>query len=367
MKIAFTGGGTGGHIYPGLAIIGALRAVPEFKEADFFWIGSRKGLDKDIVPGSGIRFFGIHTGKLRRYISLQNISDIFTIIAGFIESARILKKEKPDFLFSKGGFVSVPPCAAAALLRIPFWTHESDFSAGLATKINSFFAEKICVSYDDTVRFLPSRLRAKAVLTGNPVRDVFYEASAARGFEFLGIPPGERVLLVLGGSQGAREVNDIVRSSLPRLTANFTVVHQTGASTKDDGWNMPEGAFAKEKYISMRYIKDEMPDVLACAALVAGRSGAGMVWECAAAGKPMVLLPLSGSGTRGDQVENARYFSKKGAALYLLHPSAAEFADAVENILQSGRLPEMAAASAAVCETRPAQTIAALMSRRFAN
>jgi UDP-N-acetylglucosamine--N-acetylmuramyl-(pentapeptide) pyrophosphoryl-undecaprenol N-acetylglucosamine transferase len=306
VSIAFTGGGTGGHIYPGLAVAAALRKLLPCR---IFWIGAAVGMDRSIVEGAGLEFFGVPSGKLRRYFSLKNFSDIFKIVLGFLAARAILKKEKPQLLFSKGGFVSVPPCAAAASLGIPVFTHESDYSPGLATRSNARFVEKIFIAYQDTADFFPPAQRPKLVIAGNPVRSGFRKADADQGRAFLGIGPQERVLLVLGGSQGAREINDLIRETLDRLTQYYTVVHQTGPNTDPP----PKG----DRYLPYAYIREEMPQVLATAELVLGRSGAGTVWESAAAGKPMVLIPLSGSGTRGDQVENARVFEKAGAALVI--------------------------------------------------
>jgi UDP-N-acetylglucosamine--N-acetylmuramyl-(pentapeptide) pyrophosphoryl-undecaprenol N-acetylglucosamine transferase len=306
VSIAFTGGGTGGHIYPGLAVAAALGKLLPCR---IFWIGSKAGMDRSIVEDAGLEFFGVPSGKLRRYFSLKNFSDIFKIGLGFLAARAILKKERPHLLFSKGGFVSVPPCAAAASLGIPVFTHDSDYSPGLATRINARVAEKIFIAYQDTAAFFSPAQRPKLLVAGNPVRPGFRNADAAAGRAFLRVGPQERVLLVLGGSQGAREINDLIRESLPQLTQYYTVVHQTGPNTEP-----PPGS---ERYLVYAYIREEMPQVLAAAELVLGRSGAGTVWESAAAGKPMVLIPLSGSGTRGDQVENARFFEKAGAALVI--------------------------------------------------
>jgi UDP-N-acetylglucosamine--N-acetylmuramyl-(pentapeptide) pyrophosphoryl-undecaprenol N-acetylglucosamine transferase len=321
--IAFTGGGTGGHIYPGLAVADALKAASAFR---IIWIGSDKGMDRAIVEGAGLAFFGVPSGKLRRYFSPRNVSDIFKIIAGFFAARKILKREKPFLLFSKGGFVSVPPVIAAFSLRIPVFSHESDFSPGLATRINSRFSKRIFTAYADTAARFPKAVQGKMVVSGNPVRPVFRNADKKRGLAFLGLEKNEenaRILLVLGGSQGAKEINDLVKANLAALTAVYTVVHQTGQAD----WDVP----ASPHYKPYRYISEEMPHVLASAELVLGRSGAGTVWECAVQGKPMVLIPLRGSGTRGDQVENARFFEKAGAALVLGDPEIAggKFAEAV--------------------------------------
>jgi UDP-N-acetylglucosamine--N-acetylmuramyl-(pentapeptide) pyrophosphoryl-undecaprenol N-acetylglucosamine transferase len=308
ITVAFAGGGTGGHIYPGLAVIEKLHGYR------VIWIGSKKGIDHSIVEGAGIEFFGITAGKLRRYFSLKTIPDAFRVAAGFFQARSILKKQKVNLLFSKGGFVSVPPCAAAASLGIPVFTHESDYSLGLATRLNLRCVRRtggrVFVSYPETKEFLPEALQKMVTISGNPVRGAFYEANPEKGREFLGLGPQERILLVLGGSQGAREINLLVRQSLKELRRYYTVVHQCG---QEQNFEMQK----EPGYIPLPYIREEMPQVLAAAELVVGRSGAGTVWESAVLGKPMILIPLCGSGTRGDQVENARFFEKEGAALVL--------------------------------------------------
>jgi len=321
VTIAFTGGGTGGHIYPGLAIIECLKEKLSGQEYKLLWLGSNAGMDRSIVEGAGLEFFGIPAGKLRRYVSLKTIPDIFKVASGFFASRRILKEQGVSLLFSKGGFVSVPPCAAAASLGIPVFTHESDFSPGLATRLNLRFVKQtkgmVFIAYSDTAKFLAkSRLgKEQVIVSGNPVRSAFRRADPAKGRAFLGLGQNERILLVLGGSQGARELNTLVRGSIDDLRRHYTVVHQYGPA---QDWDLPRA----QGYIPLPYIKEEMPHVLAAAELVLGRSGAGTVWESAALGKPMVLIPLCGSGTRGDQVENARFFERQGAALVLIGEDA---------------------------------------------
>jgi len=344
INIAFTGGGTGGHIYPGLAVAAQLKSLLLGREFRLFWIGSSAGMDRSLVEEAGIEFFGVPSGKLRRYFSLRTVSDFFKIIAGFLASRKILKKQKADILFSKGGFVSVPPCAAASSLRIPVFTHESDFSPGLATKINARFAArtsgKIFTAYDDTVKFLSKKLREYALVTGNPVRGIFKTADAAKGRAFLNIEKDARIILVLGGSQGAQEINDLVRAALPSLTEIYTVVHQTGPALE---WEVKAG----EKYKPFPYIKEELPHVMAAAEIVMGRSGAG-IWEWAVLGKPMLLIPLRGKGTRGDQVENAQVFQEAGAAQVLgENPTPQEMMFAVTSFANDERKREVMAASSA--------------------
>ncbi|MCL2067766.1 MAG: undecaprenyldiphospho-muramoylpentapeptide beta-N-acetylglucosaminyltransferase [Treponema sp.] len=313
VNIAFTGGGTGGHIYPGLAVAAELKRL--LVGCRLFWIGSSAGMDRNLVEEAGLEFFGIPAGKLRRYFSFRTFPDFFKVAAGFFAARKILKREKASLLFSKGGFVSVPPCAAAASLGVPVFTHESDFSPGLATRINSRFAArtggKIFTAYDDTKRYLPQFVHEHVMVTGNPVREEFRSASAQRALAFLGLNADARILLVLGGSQGAREINDLVRAALPVLTKHYTVIHQYGSARE---WDIP----ASERYRPYPYIRDEIPDVLSASEMVLSRSGAGTVWECAVLGKPMLLIPLCGTGTRGDQAENARFFEKAGAARVLM-------------------------------------------------
>ncbi|GHV84649.1 UDP-N-acetylglucosamine--N-acetylmuramyl-(pentapeptide) pyrophosphoryl-undecaprenol N-acetylglucosamine transferase [Spirochaetia bacterium] len=360
LKIAFTGGGTGGHIYPGLAVAACLK---QKLPCTIFWIGSKNPLDRSIVESAGVPFFSIPAGKLRRNFSLSNISDFFKVAAGFFAARSILKREKPTLLFSKGGFVSVPPCAAAASLGIPLFTHESDYSPGLATRINARFAAKagrIITAYRETAAAFGPRYRDKVLVLGNPVRAEFKNADPQKGRAFLNAGTTSRILLVLGGSQGALELNRLVESSLEELTRFYTVVHQTGAAY--------EAVPAASSYKPYPYILEELPHVLAAAELVLARSGAGTVWECAAAGKPMVLLPLAGSGTRGDQVENARYFEKAGAAI-VLSPDKRETADLIEVIRSLAENEEkrksMAAASARIGEEGGTEKIVDLLLKKL--
>ena len=364
-KIVFTGGGTGGHIFPGLAVVDELRRINGAR--DIAWIGSSSGIDRSIVEGHGITFYGIPTGKLRRYASWRNLTDMFRILAGFFAALRLLSKLKPTLVFSKGGFVSVPPCFAARVLGIPVITHECDFSPGLATRINSRSAESIFVSYDETKKAFPERLQKKITVTGNPVRSVFYSASAAKGRAFLGFPDSDLpVLLILGGSLGARQVNDMVLSSLDALCSRFIVVHQTGSQNADQVAGT-DASFARERYKAYPFIKAEMPDVLAAASLVIARSGANTVWECAASGKPMVLVPLEKGSSRGDQVENARYFVSRGAAVMLTGTEATgeRLAETVLRLAESEKLlAAMASNSAALGASRPAELIASMVEKR---
>ncbi|MDR3147548.1 MAG: undecaprenyldiphospho-muramoylpentapeptide beta-N-acetylglucosaminyltransferase [Treponema sp.] len=360
MTIAFTGGGTGGHIYPGLAVIAHLR-----REHRVVWLGSARGMDRSLVEAAGIEFVGIPAGRLRRYLSLKTVPDLFRVLAGFFAARSILKRFRPALLFSKGGFVSVPPCAAAASLGIPVYTHESDVSPGLATRLNLRCVRRtggrIFTAYAATAAFLPPACRPLLTVSGNPVRPGFRGADPAAGRAFLGLGEGERILLVLGASQGSLELNTLVREALQELTRYYTVVHQTGPGN--------EGAQPGERYRPYAYFKEEMPQVLAAADLVLSRSGAGTVWENATVGKPMILLPLRGSGTRGDQVENAEFFEKAGAAFVLRSAtvtggtvSAADLVALVRVLAEDpAKTAAMAAAAAGITRVDGAACIAGVL------
>ena len=327
-KICFTGGGTGGHIYPGLAVLDELRV--KFQENNIslytIWIGCSKGMDKNIVSKAKDmnnqpcvdKFYGIPSGKLRRYFSLKNISDIFRIIGGFFTSLIIMVKEKPAALFSKGGFVSVPPCLAAKILKIPVYTHECDFTLGLANKINLKSASKMFVSYEETKNLLSQNDKKKVIVSGNPVRPVFYNADIQQGFNFLGIKNKSKpILLVVGGSSGARQINQLVYDNIDFLCENFIVVHQTGLvnTTQEKSQELVQNY---SDYHPYDFIYEQMPNVVAASDIVMGRAGANSIWEAAVLLKPMLLIPLCGHGTRGDQVDNAKFFEKKRAAKVLI-------------------------------------------------
>ncbi|MDR0475601.1 MAG: undecaprenyldiphospho-muramoylpentapeptide beta-N-acetylglucosaminyltransferase [Treponema sp.] len=354
VSLAFTGGGTGGHIYPGLAIASYLKKNPACR---VFWIGSNEGMDRAIVEEAGLEFFGIPSGKFRRYFSLKNFSDIFKICAGYFAAKKILKKEKPALLFSKGGYVSVPPAAAAASLKIPVFAHESDFSPGLATKINLRFVEKLFIPYKESETFFSPKVRGRLDVSGNPVRPEFRSADAGKGRAFLNINEGEPILLVLGGSSGSLEINSLIEKSLPVLAGRYTVVHQTGSNSggiKEAG----------PRYKPYAYFREELPHIIAAAELVVCRGGAGTIWECAAIGKPMIIIPLQGTGTRGDQVENARLFEKAGAAINLCDDPSPENLSRVVTGLSDDAEKRKAMSASSVSGIFAAEYIAGIIMRK---
>ena len=301
--IVFTGGGTAGHVYPGLSVVESL--TKKDSEIKIVWIGSSRGMERAIIEAAGIDYIGIPSGKLRRYFSLKNLIDIFKIAAGLVKAFFVISRLKPQLVFSKGGFVSVPPVAAAGLRKIPVISHESDVSPGLATRINARFSDQILVSYEKTVGFFS---RGRAVVTGNPVRQAVFNADADSGRKLAG-SRGKKIILVLGGSQGALQINRLIESLAEKLATRYTVIHQTGSHIFE--WPLPAG------YTRHEYIRDELPDLMAAADLIISRAGASTLWETAALGKPTVLIPLGTGASRGDQALNAEVFRDAGAARVL--------------------------------------------------
>lgn len=304
IHIAFTGGGTGGHVFPGIAVIEELRKKSD--DIEIFWIGSGKKLERDITARFDIPYYSLPAGKLRRYLSLRNFFDIFKLAAGFIGAIILLKRLNADLLFSKGGYVAVAPVLAAWVLRIPVVIHESDRDPGLATRISARYADTILLPYARTLEEHFSGSRKEVIVTGNPVRSELMRGSAERGRKLLNIKPGSKLVLVLGGSQGARQVNLLIAGLRDRLLQHAAIVHQMGAL--DFVPSRVEG------YITAALFDSDFPDILAAADVVISRAGAGTVWENGVLGKAAVLIPLGNLSSRGDQVRNAELFVQEGAA-----------------------------------------------------
>ena len=368
--VVFTGGGTGGHIYPGLAIADTLKSLDP--KCSVVWLGSNNGSDKkSVLSNRGkddsqtcSRFIAIPSGKLRRYFSFMNFIDLFKIGFGFIAAFFVLLRIRPRFVFSKGGFVSVPPCVAAKILKIPVYTHECDFSPGLATKLNVKFAKKVLVSYEETKRFFAANVQEKVLVTGNPIREVFFATEKQIGFDFLALEKRDKpILIVLGGSSGAHQINELIFENLDWLVEHFIVVHQTGKGTDFATACERQKVMSTGTYKPYDFIYTEMPHVLSCADIVLSRSGANSLWECVATEKPMILIPLTGSGTRGDQVENAHFFENCGAALVLdssksIKDIGTELSLLVENQLNSDVLENMKKSLRQMAKENPAKGIA---------
>ena len=369
--VVFTGGGTGGHIYPGLAVVDELKEKINSTKIDgtsldvqIVWIGSSKGMDKNLVEKSESvdKFIGIPCGKLRRYFSFQNFIDLFKIAAGFICAFFHLAKLKPVVVFSKGGFVSVPSCYAAKLLKIPVFTHECDFSTGLATRLNLKVAEKLLVSYEETKSKLSVGVQEKTIVTGNPVRPIFYNADKNKGIEFVLSSKNENskkidkpILLVIGGSLGAKQINLLVWKNLDELCKNYVVIHQTG---KKQDYFLD---VSNPDYYPFEFIYSQMADVMSCADVILSRSGANSLWEAVVQYKPMVLIPLSVAGSRGDQVENAKYFEQKGCAINLDSENLTDkvFLDIMTELLSESKRNLMIESCKNLCGSeKPAKKIA---------
>ncbi len=317
ITIGFTGGGTAGHVFPGIAVLDSVERICREKgiETAFFWIGSSSGMEKRLIDQKGIKFYGIQTGKLRRYFSLKNFTDIFRIKMGIIKSFFILMRNKPDLIFSKGGYVSVPPVLAGRLLGINVVSHESDYTPGLATRINKRFSKLIMISFRETADFFEKKYSGKIFVSGNPVRDIFYNADPERGRKLARLDEKIPVIMVLGGSQGAMEINSLVEKLLPELLKDYYVIHQAGANKPGDDIVISESLI--HRYKRYDFLGNEIADIISASDIVISRSGAGSIWELSALGKPSVIIPLRGKGTRGDQVMNAAFLREKGAAVVL--------------------------------------------------
>ncbi|MCD7863073.1 MAG: undecaprenyldiphospho-muramoylpentapeptide beta-N-acetylglucosaminyltransferase [Lachnospiraceae bacterium] len=298
-KIVLTGGGTAGHVTPNIALL------PHLKEAGYevFYIGSYDGIEKKLIGDFGLPYYGISTGKLRRYFSWKNFSDPFRVLKGFSEAQKALKEIRPDVVFSKGGFVSVPVVRAAASLHIPCIIHECDMTPGLANKLCIPVAQKVCCNFPETVSMLPAD---KAVLTGTPIREELFQGDRAKGLSLCGFTDAKPVVMVIGGSLGAVHVNDLVRAALPELLKDFQVAHICGNGKVDESLQGMPG------YTEFEYVKDDLKHLFAAADVVISRAGANAICELLALKKPNLLIPLPASASRGDQLLNAHSYEAQG-------------------------------------------------------
>lgn len=303
-KIVLTGGGTAGHVTPNIALL------PALKEAGYevAYMGSYEGIEKKLVEDYHLPYTGISTGKFRRYLDPKNLTDPFRVIKGYAEARKYLKEYKPDVVFSKGGFVSVPVVRAAASLKIPCIIHESDMTPGLANKLCFPVAKKICCNFPETLRMLPEE---KAVLTGSPIRAELAKGNKLAGLDMCGFTANRPVIMVIGGSLGAANVNKAVRDALPRLLQDFQVVHLCGKDKLDNLLLTTPG------YKQFEYIKAELKDLFAMADIVISRAGANAICELLALRKPNILIPLPASSSRGDQILNAESFASQGFSIVL--------------------------------------------------
>lgn len=303
-KIIMTGGGTAGHVTPNIAL------MPKLKELGYEiqYIGTEAGIERKLIEDEHIKYHVISSGKLRRYFDIKNFTDPFKVIKGVFEAKKILKKESPDIVFSKGGFVSVPVVLGAYFNKIPVIIHESDMTPGLANKIAMPYATKICVTFKEA---LNSVNKDKAVLVGSPIRSELFKGSKIKGKEICGFKDDKPVILVTGGSQGSRIINDCVRECLPTLLKNFNVIHLCGASNLDKTLDKTSG------YVQFEYAKDELAHLMALSNIIISRAGANIIFEMLALKKPNILIPLSAKASRGDQILNANSFEKDGYSMVI--------------------------------------------------
>ena len=300
-KIAFTGGGTVGHVSVNLSLIPT--AIEQGHQA--FYIGSKQGIEREMIESQlpNITYHTISSGKLRRYLSFENIKDVFKVLKGILDARKVLKKERPDALFSKGGFVSVPVVIAAKSLKIPTIIHESDLTPGLANKIALKFAKKIYTTFEDTVKYLP---KDKADFVGATVRQDLLHGDKGRGYQLTEFTDKKPVLLVMGGSLGSKKLNDIIRQNLDLLLEKYQVIHLTGKGLLDPSLNDVKG------YKQFEFVKDDLTDLLAITHTVISRAGSNAIYEFLTLNIPMLLIPLGLDQSRGDQIDNAKNFEAKG-------------------------------------------------------
>ncbi|WP_326514898.1 undecaprenyldiphospho-muramoylpentapeptide beta-N-acetylglucosaminyltransferase [Staphylococcus hominis] len=299
-KIAFTGGGTVGHVSVNLSLIPTALE----KGHQVFYIGSKNGIEREMIESqiSNIKYYPISSGKLRRYLSFENAKDVFKVLKGILDARRVLKKEKPDLLFSKGGFVSVPVVIAARSLNIPTIIHESDLTPGLANKISLKFSKKIYTTFEDTLKYLP---KDKADFVGATIREDLKEGNQQKGYEITGFDSDKKVLLVMGGSLGSKKLNDIIRENLEALLHDYQIIHLTGHGLVDE-------SYKQEGYIQYEFVKEELTHLLSITDTVVSRAGSNAIYEFLTLRIPMLLIPLGLDQSRGDQIDNAKYFESKG-------------------------------------------------------
>ena len=298
-KIILTGGGTAGHVTPNIAL------MPKLKELGYeiHYIGSYEGIEKQLIEQQNIPYYGISSGKLRRYFDIKNFSDPFKVLKGYAQARRLIKRIAPDVIFSKGGFVSVPVILAAKHCKVPSVIHESDITPGLANKLAIPAARKVCCNFPETLQYLP---KEKAVLTGSPIRAELMHGDPCRARKLCGFSDSRKTILVIGGSTGSQIINQAVRQLLPRLCSQYQIIHLCGKGKLEPSLTGQEG------YAQFEYAGTELSDFFALADLVISRAGANATCEILALHLPNILIPLSANASRGDQILNARSFEKQG-------------------------------------------------------
>lgn len=303
-RIVLTGGGTAGHVTPNIALL------PRLKELgyDIHYIGSYNGIEKKLIEEYNIPYYGISSGKLRRYFDWKNFSDPFKVVKGYGQARKLLKHLEPDVVFSKGGFVSVPVVLAAKHNKIPAIIHESDITPGLANKLAIPNAHKVCCNFPETLKYLPAE---KAVLTGSPIRKELLSGNKLSALSYCHFKAEKPVIMVIGGSTGSQFINEVVRKLLPELLKKYQVIHLCGKGNLDETLKTTEG------YAQFEYVKKELSDMFALADIVISRAGANAICELLALRKPNILIPLSANASRGDQILNAHSFERQGFSMVI--------------------------------------------------
>jgi len=303
--IAFTGGGTAGHVTPNIALI------HEFQKEgwNIVYIGSDVGIEKSMISDLGIPFYAVSSGKLRRYFSLKNILDPFKIILGIMQSLKLFYQIKPDVVFSKGGFVAFPVVVGAWLNRVPVVAHESDMSPGLANRLSFPFVTKICLTFDAAKKHF--KKQQKIEVTGTPIREQLFNGSKEKGLELCGFESDKPCVLVIGGSLGSGSINRSVREVINEITQEYQVIHLCGKGKIDSSLLKLKG------YCQLEYANEELADLFAASDAVISRAGANSLYEILAMSKPHLLIPLSARVSRGDQIQNAAYFEKAGISMVI--------------------------------------------------
>jgi UDP-N-acetylglucosamine--N-acetylmuramyl-(pentapeptide) pyrophosphoryl-undecaprenol N-acetylglucosamine transferase len=299
-----TGGGSAGHVTPNLSL------VPKLKELGYEiqYIGTSDGIERKIIEREKIRYHIISSGKLRRYFDIKNFTDPFKVIKGIWQAYEIIKKEKPNIVFSKGGFVSVPVVLGAYFNKIPVIAHESDITPGLANRISMPYCTKICVTFPETIEKLNKN---KAILTGPPIRKELFQGSKIKGKNICNFNDDKPILLIIGGSLGAKAINEAVRRNIDKILEKYNVIHICGKNNLDSKYNNKYG------YRQFEYVNEELPHLLTCADIVISRAGSNTIFELLALKKPNLLIPLSSKSSRGDQILNAQSFEKRGFSMVL--------------------------------------------------
>ncbi|MBU3142370.1 undecaprenyldiphospho-muramoylpentapeptide beta-N-acetylglucosaminyltransferase [Clostridium sp. CF012] len=303
-KIIMTGGGSAGHVTPNLALIPKLKMLGY----EIQYIGTKEGIERKIIEDENIKYYPISSGKLRRYFDMKNFSDPLKVIKGIFDAKKIMKIEKPDIVFSKGGFVSVPVVLAAYFSKIPVIAHECDITPGLANKLAAPYCTKVCVTFPEALNEIKG---GKGMVTGNPIRRELFLGSKIKAKEICGFINEKPILLVIGGSLGSKVINEAIRTKLEKLILKYNIIHICG---KD---NIDKSLQNKAGYVQFEYVVEELPHLLAAADLVVSRAGANAIFELLALRKPNLLVPLSAKASRGDQILNARSFEKSGYSMVI--------------------------------------------------